>query len=66
MPRYDFECPKCGHCVEIEKSIKDETAPLCCEESCNGIEMRQLISKSSFQLKGLGWAAQGYSKAGVE
>ncbi len=66
MPRYDFQCPKCKRVIEIEKSIKDDTLPLCCEENCGGIEMIQLISKSNFHLKGLGWAAEGYSKTGVD
>ena len=66
MPRYEFECPKCKRVIELERSIKDETVPLCCEDSCGGIEMIQLISRSSFSLKGTGWAAQGYSKSGVD
>lgn len=67
MPTYDFECPKCKHTVEIQKSIHDETLPLCCEDKCDGnIEMVQIISKSSFHLKGLGWSAEGYSKTGID
>lgn len=66
MPRYDFVCPKCKHEIEVEKSIKDESIPLCCEEDCGGVEMVQLISLSSFQLKGVGWADMGYSKSMVD
>jgi putative FmdB family regulatory protein len=66
VPTYEFRCPKCAKEVEIQKSMSDESVPLCCEENCGNIEMVQIISKSSFHLKGLGWAAEGYSKTGVD
>lgn len=66
MPTYEFRCTKCGREIELQRSIKDETLPLCCEEGCDGIEMQQLISRSAFHLKGLGWAAEGYSKTGLK
>ncbi len=66
MPRYEFRCPKCGHLVEIQRSIHDESQPLCCEDTCGGIQMVQQISLSSFHLKGLGWSAEGYSKTGID
>jgi hypothetical protein len=37
------------------------------EAGCDGQqEMEQIISKSSFALKGMGWASEGYSKSGVD
>ncbi len=66
MPFYEFECPKCHDLIELMKSIRDETLPLCCAEGCGGIQMEQIISRSGFHLKGLGWAAEGYSKTGVD
>lgn len=67
MPRYDFFCQKCGHEVEVTKSIHDDTKPMCCEPGCDGHqEMEQLIRGTSFALKGLGWAAEGYSKTGID
>ena len=66
MPTYEFRCPKCGKEIELTRSMKDESIPLCCDESCGPTEMVQIISKSSFHLKGLGWAAEGYSKNGVD
>ena len=36
--------------------------PLCFSETCNGnSEMEQLISKTSFALKGNGWSRDGYT-----
>ncbi len=66
MPLYTFECPKCKERIELMKSIKDDSCPLCCIEGCDGIEMNHIIVGSSFHLKGLGWAAEGYSKTGVD
>ena len=63
MPRYDFRCSKCGAKVELEKSIHDDSAPLCCAEGCDGnVVMERIISATSFQLKGGGWAPEGYAK----
>ena len=66
MPKYDFRCPKCEYVIELEKSINDDSVPLCCEESCTATPMVQQISLSNFHLKGLGWAAEGYSKTGID
>lgn len=64
MPTYEFRCPKCGKVVELNRRMDDDSPVLCCEENCGTIEMVQVISKSSFQLKGVGWASDGYSKVG--
>jgi predicted nucleic acid-binding Zn ribbon protein len=66
MPVYVFECPKCKDTVELLKSIKDETCPMCCAEGCDGnVEMVNVIVGTTFHLKGLGWAAEGYDKSGA-
>lgn len=53
--------------MEIQRSIKDESTPLCMEPGCDGQqEMEQIISKTAFALKGSGWASDGYSKTGVD
>lgn len=62
MPQYEFECPKCKKVILLTRSINDKTSVLCCEDSCGPIEMKQIISVSSFSLKGSGWAKDGYSK----
>lgn len=66
MPAYEYGCPKCKKVLEIRHAMSDEPEVLCCEESCGDIKMERLISKSSFQLRGMGWASDGYSKTGVD
>jgi len=60
MPLYEYRCDSCGK--QIEQFQKHtEPAPSCiqCLET-----MKKLISRSSFALKGDGWAKDGYgSKA---
>ena len=59
-PLYEYACPKCKKVVEIQQKISDRhVAPMCCEEGCS-IDMELVVSKSSFALKGSGWAKDGY------
>lgn len=60
MPSYRFKCPKCHREMELTRSIKDESVPLCLEENCGPIEMEQIIQPSSFILSGKGWFKDGY------
>lgn len=64
MAVHEFMCPKCGRRVELQRSISEDSAPLCCEEDCGGIPMIQQISLSSFRLRGSGWSSDGYAKPG--
>lgn len=59
MPIYTYECPKCHKQVDLEQKISAKQAPLCFEEGCD-TETFQVIGKSSFVLKGGGWAKDGY------
>ncbi len=61
MPMYEYKCPKCGHQEEKLQSFNDP-APNC-EKNCDEkkpVKMKRLISRTSFQLKGGGWAKDGY------
>lgn len=58
MPVYEYECGRCIKVFEIQQRIAD--APLAVCPDCGG-EVRKLISRSSFQLKGGGWYSDGYS-----
>ena len=55
MPRYEYECPKCGS-FEVMQKISD--APLARHECGEAVERK--ISKTAFALKGGGWYADGY------
>ncbi|MDF1614496.1 FmdB family zinc ribbon protein [Desulfurivibrio dismutans] len=60
MPIYEYECQSCQKITETRQSISD--APLTTCESCGGV-LSKIISQSSFQLKGGGWYADGYSNS---
>src|SRR3972149_2282679 len=59
MPLREYECPRCNYMVRQFDHFGKKPLPVCL--SC-GNWMKLLISKSSFILRGIGWAAEGYSK----
>lgn len=58
MPIYEFECESCQTITEVTQSISAPPLGEC--PACAG-PVKKLISQSSFQLKGGGWYADGYS-----
>ncbi|MCK4837743.1 MAG: zinc ribbon domain-containing protein [Desulfobulbaceae bacterium] len=58
MPIYEYECQSCQEVIEIWQSLSDDQVTSC--PSCEGT-LKKIISMSSFQLKGGGWFADGYS-----
>ena len=60
MPIYEYECESCKDIIETWQSLSDKPMTTC--PSCSGT-LKKLISQSSFQLKGGGWYADGYSSA---
>lgn len=64
MPTYEYCCLNHGN-FEIKQSIHDEPLQKCPECEKEGIKSeppKKLISVSSFQLVGGGWAKDNYSK----
>ncbi len=59
MPIYEYECDKCGHEFEREQRMSDPPGKTC--PRCTRRRVTQLISRSSFVLKGGGWYADGYA-----
>ena len=62
MPIYEFKCSACGAVVEILQRI-DAPAPICAncpQDSPQAPAMVTQVSRSSFVLKGGGWASAGY------
>lgn len=60
MPVYEYECKGCEKILEIKQKMADDPLKVCPE--C-GSEVKKLMSMSSFQLKGGGWYADGYSSS---
>ena len=58
MPIYQWKCRECKYGFELLQAI-NESDPLC--PKCNGKVDKQ-IGRTSFKLKGDGWADQGYAK----
>ena len=62
MPIYEFKCSACGAVAEVLQRM-DAPAPICREcsqEATGGTRMVKQVSRSSFVLKGGGWASDGY------
>jgi hypothetical protein len=55
MPKYDYQCDKCGIGVEFEKSIHEETSPTC--TGCSTI-MSRVWSATPAHFKGGGWGGK--------
>lgn len=60
MPVYEYECGACRKIFEVQQKMAD--APLTQCPECEG-SVRKLMSRSSFQLKGGGWYADGYASS---
>ena len=62
MPIYEYRCPTCEAEVECFQKISDPPPKCAACEKGRGVEveMKKLISRGSFILKGGGWADEGY------
>lgn len=58
MPVYEFEC-KCGEL--LEEFVKMGTQSIACPKCGNNA--KKIMSRCSFDLKGGGWYADGYSSS---
>tara|TARA_R100000234_G_scaffold67473_1_gene41187 strand:- start:39 stop:239 length:201 start_codon:yes stop_codon:yes gene_type:complete len=65
MPIYEHKCKKCFARFEVLVSFADANKPVPCIE-CGAASTVRLISKSSFALKGDGWAKDGYGSSGTK
>ena len=62
VPIYEYKCPKCSIQFDrlLRSSERDEPQK-CPNEKCDEKEAKKLVSRTSFTLKGGGWASDGYS-----
>lgn len=60
MPIYEYQCEACKDVIEAQQSLSDKPLTTC--PACTG-NLKKLISRSSFQLKGGGWYSDGYSNS---
>ncbi len=60
MPLYEFQCVYCEQITEHECKIADRPKKVRCQH-CGSTHTHQIISDTSFQLKGGRWASSGYS-----
>ncbi len=60
MPIYEYQCEACQDVIEAQQSLSDKPLTTC--PACTG-NLKKLISRSSFQLKGGGWYSDGYSSS---
>lgn len=58
MPIYEYQCLQCKTVHEIWQKISERPLSVCSD--CGG-PLQKLVSLSSFQLKGGGWYADGYT-----
>lgn len=62
MPIYEYRCPDCGHQFDKLQKISDDPVTEC--PSCGQNQVKKLISRTSFSLKGGGWYADHYGLKG--
>ena len=63
MPIYEYQCAECNKIFEAFQKINDDPLTEC--KFCKG-KVEQMISKTSFQLKGGGWYVTDYAKKSTD
>jgi putative FmdB family regulatory protein len=57
---YEFRCKNCGVITQGSFPISSDPKKIICKK-CKG-EAERIVSKTTFILKGKGWAKDGYSR----
>ncbi|MBZ0272814.1 zinc ribbon domain-containing protein [bacterium] len=60
MPIYEYFCSRCEQVHEVTQRISDDALESC--PVCHHGDVRRLISRSNFQLKGSGWYTTDYAR----
>jgi len=61
MPLYEYQCQVCGLRFEVRQKFSDAPVGRC--STCDG-QVKKMISRAGFALKGGGWFDQGYAQEG--
>lgn len=61
MPVYEFECQTCSEVTERLQKVSDPPPDKC--DACGSDQLKRVISRTSFQLKGSGWYVTDYKKS---
>lgn len=66
MPYYEYECEDCGNVTETFHPIIPREIPRTfvgyCSKCRKAATLKKIVSVNDFQLKGDGWAKDGYTK----
>lgn len=62
MPIYEYKCKECGGEEEVFHRSQKTEPPMCQNETCTsrGLPKARKVSVGSFELRGGGWAKDGY------
>ena len=60
MPLYNYQCYECGKVQEEMRSVKDRDKSIACDHCMCASD--RIIDLAAFQLRGGGWAKDGYGK----
>jgi putative FmdB family regulatory protein len=66
MPRYDYECTKCGNRFEVVQSMNDAKLEDCPVEGCDGRVKRLLGTGAGIIFKGSGFYQTDYRSSSYE
>ena len=61
MPRYNYVCKQCDETAVLPSSIEERNDEKACTACGGRMERDTAPAKTSFTLKGGGWAQQGYA-----
>lgn len=61
MPIYEYKCPVCATLFDELRKVEDRDKPAKCPQETCAHEAVKQVSVTSFELKGGGWAKDGYS-----
>ncbi|MGH8802592.1 MAG: FmdB family zinc ribbon protein [Casimicrobiaceae bacterium] len=64
MPIYEYRCASCGHQLESLQKLSD--APLVECPNCHRPDLRKMVSRVGFKLKGSGWYVTDFRDIGTK